>query len=55
MTGYGRYEHIDENRKIVIDLRSVNHRYCDIFMKMPRRYSFVMASTLCMKRIWTRM
>ena len=30
MTGYGRCEHIDENRKIVIDIRSVNSRYCDI-------------------------
>lgn len=41
MTGYGRYEHIDENRKVVIDLRSVNHRYCDITVKVPRAYGYL--------------
>lgn len=41
MTGYGRYEHVDENRKIVIDLRSVNHRYCDITVKVPRAYGYL--------------
>ena len=41
MTGYGRYEHIDEKRKIVIDLRSVNHRYCDVTVKVPRAYGYL--------------
>lgn len=41
MTGYGRCEHIDENRKIVIDIRSVNHRYCDITVKGPRAYGYL--------------
>ncbi len=41
MTGYGRYEQVDENRKIVIDLRSVNHRYCDITVKVPRAYGYL--------------
>ncbi len=41
MTGYGRYEHVDENRKIIIDLRSVNHRYCDITVKVPRAYGYL--------------
>ena len=41
MTGYGRYEHIDESRKIVIDLRSVNHRYSDITVKVPRAYGYM--------------
>jgi len=41
MTGYGRFEHVDENRKVVIDLRSVNHRYCDITVKVPRAYSYL--------------
>lgn len=41
MTGYGRCEHIDENRKIVIDIRSVNHRYCDISVKVPRAYGYL--------------
>lgn len=41
MTGYGRCEHIDENRKIVIDIRSVNSRYCDISVKVPRAYGYL--------------
>ena len=41
MTGYGRHEHIDESRKIVIDLRSVNHRYCDVSVKVPRAYGYL--------------
>jgi len=41
MTGYGRYEQVDESRKIVVDLRSVNHRYCDISVKVPRAYGYL--------------
>ena len=41
MTGYGRCEHIDESKKIVIDIRSVNHRYCDVTVKVPRSYAYV--------------
>ncbi len=41
MTGYGRHEYVDENRKIVIDMRSVNHRYCDITVKVPRAYGYL--------------
>ncbi len=41
MTGYGRFESIDAQKKIVIDLRSVNHRYCDINVKLPRMYMFL--------------
>ncbi len=41
MTGYGRCEHIDESKKIVIDIRSVNHRYCDVSVKVPRSYAYL--------------
>lgn len=41
MTGFGRAEYTDGKRNITIEIRSVNHRYCDISVKMPRRYSFV--------------
>ena len=40
MTGYGRGEYRDEVRSITVEIRAVNHRYCDIYVKMPRRYSF---------------
>ncbi|MGL4737690.1 MAG: YicC/YloC family endoribonuclease [Cellulosilyticaceae bacterium] len=36
MTGYGRYEIEENNRKITVEMSSVNHRYCDINMRMPR-------------------
>ena len=40
MTGFGRSEYSDGKRNIVCEIRSVNHRYSDITVKMPRRYSF---------------
>lgn len=40
MTGFGRGEYIDDVRKITVEIKAVNHRYCDIFIKMPRKYSF---------------
>ena len=40
MTGFGRGEASDGKRNIVCEIRSVNHRYCDINVRMPRRYSF---------------
>ena len=40
MTGFGRGEYVDDVRKIIVEIRAVNHRYCDIYVKMPRKYSF---------------
>ncbi|MEA4987828.1 MAG: YicC/YloC family endoribonuclease [Anaerovorax sp.] len=40
MTGFGRSEYADGKRNIIVEIKSVNHRYCDVTMKMPRRYSF---------------
>lgn len=40
MTGFGRSEYTDGKRNIIVEIKSVNHRYCDITVKMPRRYSF---------------
>jgi len=40
MTGFGRGEYTDGKRRIVAEIKSVNHRYSDISVKMPRRYSF---------------
>lgn len=39
MTGFGRSEHISKERKIIIEMKSVNHRYCDINIKMPRKFN----------------
>lgn len=40
MTGFGRSEHTDEKRVVTVEIKSVNHRYCDVSVRMPRRYSF---------------
>ena len=40
MTGFGRGVYEDELRSVTVELRSVNHRYSDITVKMPRRYQF---------------
>ncbi len=39
MTGFGRSEYSDELRRVVIEMKSVNHRYCDIGVKLPRSIS----------------
>ncbi|MBD5133043.1 MAG: YicC family protein [Clostridiales bacterium] len=40
MTGYGRGEQSFEGVQIVVELRSVNNRYLDCTVKMPRAYIF---------------
>lgn len=43
MTGFGR-EHIitdDNNREIVIEIRSVNHRFFEFSAKIPRAYGYI--------------
>ncbi|MBR3791849.1 MAG: hypothetical protein IKK18_04025, partial [Clostridia bacterium] len=41
MTGYGRNEAIFDGKKIVCELKSVNHRYSDYSVKVPRYYGFM--------------
>ncbi len=40
MTGFGRGEYTDGKRIVTAEIKSVNHRYCDIIVRMPRRYAF---------------
>lgn len=40
MTGFGRAEVISSERKITIEIKSVNHRYLDMNIKMPKKLSF---------------
>ena len=44
MTGFGRAEAADEERKITVELKSVNHRYLDLNIKMPKKLSFFEAA-----------
>ena len=41
MTGYGRGEQSFEGLQVTVELRSVNNRYLDCTVKMPRAYIFV--------------
>lgn len=40
MTGFGRSEIAQVDRKITIEMKAVNHRYCEISIKMPKKLSF---------------
>lgn len=40
MTGYGRGEAVLNGRPITVELRSVNNRYLDCTVKLPRIYTF---------------
>ena len=40
MTGFGRGEYSDGKRNVTVEIRTVNHRYADISVRMPKRYSF---------------
>lgn len=37
MTGYGRGEYSDDNRKITVEMKAVNHRFLDPGIKMPKK------------------
>lgn len=41
MTGYGRGENSTEDRKFTVEIKSVNHRYNDISIKLPRLMVFL--------------
>ena len=41
MTGYGKGNLNIENREYQVEIKSVNHRYLDISIKMPRMLSYL--------------
>ena len=40
MTGFGRCEVTEGNRKYTVEMKSVNHRYLDVNIKMPKALNF---------------
>ncbi len=40
MTGFGRCEIASGTRKVTVEIKSVNHRYLDVGIKMPKKLSF---------------
>ncbi len=41
MTGYGRRETVTEGKKILVEIKSVNHRYSDYNIKVQRHLGFL--------------
>lgn len=41
MTGYGRSEYSHDDRKFMVEIKSVNHRYNDISIKLPRSMNYM--------------
>lgn len=44
MTGFGRCEVADGDRKFTVEMKSVNHRYLDANIKMPKKLNFFESS-----------
>lgn len=44
MTGFGRSEVSENNRKFTVEMKSVNHRYLDVNIKMPKKLNFFEAA-----------
>lgn len=44
MTGFGRCEVAEGTRKVTVEMKSVNHRYLDVNIKMPKKLSFFESS-----------
>ena len=41
MTGFGRGESVGSGKKWIVEVRSVNHRFLDVKVRVPRLYSFL--------------
>lgn len=39
MTGFGRYELTEKSRRISVEIKSVNHKYLDLTIRMPKRFN----------------
>lgn len=41
MTGFGRGDCLLDGNNFTVELKTVNHRYCDVFIKIPKQMSFL--------------
>jgi len=39
MTGYARVEGLLDDRRCVVEIKTVNHRYCDINLRLPKSFA----------------
>lgn len=44
MTGFGRCEVAENNRKFTVEMKAVNHRYLDVNIKMPKKLNYFESS-----------
>ena len=51
MTGYGRYEAQNEDARLITEIKSVNHRFCDISLRLPRNLNAYENDIACEHRI----
>ncbi|MBP3284320.1 MAG: YicC family protein [Clostridia bacterium] len=41
MTGFGRAEYENCGREYVVEIKTINHRYSDVSVRIPRQYSYL--------------
>ncbi|MFA6308725.1 MAG: YicC/YloC family endoribonuclease [Clostridia bacterium] len=41
MTGFGRGDCLLDGNNFTVELKTVNHRYCDVFIKIPKQMTFL--------------
>ena len=41
MTGFGRGEYKDDNYYFLVETKTINHKYCDINIRLPRKIAFL--------------
>jgi len=41
MTGFGRGTYSDDGKEFTVEIKSVNHRYIDFYIKLPRQIGFL--------------
>ncbi len=46
MTGYGRHEFRLNARKVTLEVKTVNHRFCEVHLRLPSRYSSLEAELI---------
>lgn len=45
MTGFGRCEISEGDRKFTVEMKGVNHRYLDMSIRMPKKLNFFETAT----------
>lgn len=39
MTGFGRRESVYQNVRVTVEIRAVNHRFCEVVVRLPKAYA----------------